>query len=152
MRGRLGDAAIRATPALWALALAMLLLGGSLGPGFVLTYDMVWVPHLALGPDALGLGTALPRAVPSDALVAVLDDVVPGEVLQKVVLLVPLVTAGAGAATLAGTDLSARLVAASVAVWNPFVAERLAIGHWPVLVGYGVLPWVIHGGAAWRRS
>lgn len=152
MRGRLGDVAIRATPALWALALALLMLGGSLGPGLVLSYDMVWVPHLALGTDALGLGTALPRAVPSDAVLAVLDEVVPSALLQKIVLLVPLVAGGAGAAALAGSDLTARLVASSVAVWNPFVVERLAIGHWPVLVGYGVLPWVIHAGVAWRRS
>lgn len=152
MRGRLGDAAIRSTPALWALVLALLMLGGSLGTGYVLSYDMVWVPDLTLGADALGLGTALPRAVPSDAVVAVLDEVVPGVLLQKVVLVLSLVAAGAGAAALAGTDLSARLVASSVAVWNPFVVERLAIGHWPVLVGYGVLPWVLRAGLAWRGS
>ena len=28
-------------------------------------------------------------------------------------------------------------------VWNPFVVERLVIGHWPVLVGYAVLPWLL---------
>ena len=27
------------------------------------------------------------------------------------------------------------------------MVERLVIGHWPVLVGYGVLPWVIDGRA-----
>lgn len=144
--------AIRATPALWALALALLMLGGALGRGYVLSYDMVWVPDLSLGVDALGLGTALPRAVPSDAVVAVLDEALGAVLLQKLVLLVPLVAAGAGAAALAGPGTPARLVASSVAVWNPFVVERLAIGHWPVLVGYGVLPWVIHAGVAWRTS
>jgi hypothetical protein len=128
------------------------MLGGALGPGYTLSYDMVWVPDLSLGRDALGLGTALPRAVPSDAVVAVLDEVVDAVLLQKLVLLVPLVAAGAGAAELVGPGLAARLVAASVAVWNPFVVERLAIGHWPVLVGYGVLPWVLLAGVAWRRS
>ena len=38
-------------------------------------------------PGRLGLGSGLPRAVPSDAVVAVLDQVVPGVLLQKVVLL-----------------------------------------------------------------
>lgn len=139
-------------PLLWSLSLAVLMLGRALGPGFVLSYDMVWVPDLALGADALGLGTALPRAVPSDAVVAVLDEVFGGVLLQKLALLAPLVAAGAGAAALVGTGLAARLVAASVAVWNPFVVERLAIGHWPVLVGYGVLPWVLLAGVSWRRS
>ena len=139
-------------PTAWAAVLAVLMLGGALGPGLVLSYDMVWVPDLRLGADALGLGTALPRAVPSDAVVAVLDEPLGGMLLQKLVLLLPLVAAGSGAAALVGPGVVARLVAASVAVWNPFVVERLAIGHWPVLVGYGVLPWVVLAGAAWRSS
>lgn len=158
MGGRVGESVsrIRRSPLLWPTAwsalLTVLMLGGTLGRGFVLSYDMVWVPDLALGVDALGLGTALPRAVPSDAVVAVLDEVVPGELLQKLVLLGALVGAGAGAAALTGVGTTARLVAATVYVWNPFVVERLAIGHWPVLVGYGVLPWVLLAGSAWRRS
>ncbi|RYC10850.1 hypothetical protein [Nocardioides zhouii] len=152
MQDRTWGAAARWLPTCWALVLAVLMLGGALGRGFVLTYDMVWVPDLSLGLDALGLGTALPRAVPSDAVVAVLDEVVPGEVLQKLVLLGALVSAGSGAAALCGRGTVARLVAATVFVWNPFVVERLAIGHWPVLVGYGVLPWVLLAGATWRRT
>lgn len=147
-----GTDVVRAAPAVWSLLLGLLMLGGALGPGYVLTYDMVWVPDLSLGRDALGLGSALPRAVPSDAAVAVLDEVLGGMLLQKIVLLAPLVAAGAGAAVLTGQGVGARLVAASFAVWNPFVVERLAIGHWPVLLGYGVLPWVIVAATAFRRS
>lgn len=134
----------RWAPALWSLLLAVVMLGGALGPGYVLTYDMVWVPDLAVTPDVWGVGTALPRAVPSDALVAVLDTVVPGMVLQKLVLLGSLVAAGAGAAALVGgRSLGTQLAASSLMVWNPFVVERLVIGHWPVLVGLGVLPWLL---------
>ena len=39
----------------WAVLLAVLLLGPALGPGYVLSYDMVWVPDLALA-------AGLPRA------------------------------------------------------------------------------------------
>ena len=152
MSGLVRDTAVRLAPTWWALALAVLMLGGALGPGYTLSYDMVWVPDLSLGRDALGLGTALPRAVPSDAVVAVLDEVIAAGLLQKLVLLLPLVAAGAGAAALAGPGLAARMVAATVAVWNPFVVERLAIGHWPVLIGYGALPWILLAGAGWRRS
>ena len=141
----------RWAPALWSLLLAVLMLGGALGPGFVLTYDMVWVPDLVLTPDALGVGTALPRAVPSDAVVAVLDTIIAGMLLQKVVLLGSLVTAGAGAAAILSRHaLGAQLVAASLMVWNPFVVERLVIGHWPVLVGYAVLPWLLLVGRRWE--
>ena len=51
--------------------------------------------------------------------------------------------AGAGAARLTAGSLVDALVAVTVYVWSPFVAERLVIGHWPVLVGYAVLPWVV---------
>ncbi len=33
-------------------------------------------------------------------------------------------------------------VATTLAIWNPYVAERLLQGHWSLLVGYGCLPWV----------
>src|SRR5918994_5499946 len=137
-------------PTVWATVLAVLMLGGALGPGYVLSYDMVWVPDLAVTPDVWGVGTALPRAVPSDAVVALLDTVIPGMLLQKVVLLGSLVAAGAGAAALVGgRSLGTQLVAASLMVWNPFVVERLMIGHWPVLVGYAVLPWLLLVGRRW---
>ncbi|WP_457208386.1 hypothetical protein [Nocardioides sp. P5_C9_2] len=131
-------------PAAWSVLLSVLVLGPALGWGYVLSYDMVWVPQLDLRADTLGLGTALPRAVPSDALVAVLDDVVPAVVLQKVVLVGALAAAGTGAAALVrDRSTAARLVAATLAVWNPFVVERLVIGHWPLLVGYAALLWVV---------
>lgn len=134
---------LAALPAVWAFLLALLLLGPALGWGYVLTYDMVWVPQLDLRSDTLGLGSALPRAVPSDAVVAVLDGVVPAVLLQKLVLVGALAGAGAGAAALvAERSVAARLVAVTIAVWNPFVVERLVIGHWPLLVGYAVLPWL----------
>src|SRR4029079_16295065 len=101
---------------LWALALALLVLGPAHGAGFVLIRDMVWVPDLALTGDALGLGSGLPRAVPSDAVVAVLDEVVPGMLLQKLVLVLALAAGGVGAARLLDRDdepagLLVRLVA-----------------------------------------
>lgn len=147
MTGRL-----RHLPAVWAVVLAVLLLGPALGPGYVLSYDLVWVPHLALRGDFLGFATSLPRAVPSDAVVAVLDDVVPSQALEKLALLLPLVAAGTGVARLVGGSTAARLTAVSLAVWNPFTVERLGLGHWTVLVGYGVLPWLVLAGQATRRT
>ncbi|MEO9324612.1 hypothetical protein ABFT23_14050 [Nocardioides sp. C4-1] len=140
-------------PVVWSLVLAALLLGPALGRGFVLTYDMVWVPDLAVRPDAWGLGSGLPRAVPSDAVVALLDEAVPGALLQKLVLLGSLVAGGTGAARLVpGQSLMARLVAVSVYQWTPFVAERLLLGAWPVMVAHGLLPWVVLLGRRWRET
>ncbi|WP_378542008.1 hypothetical protein [Nocardioides sp. GCM10028917] len=128
----------------WAAVLAVLLLGGALGPGYVLSYDMVWVPDLALRGDVLGLGSALPRAIPSDAVVAALDEVLGGMLLQKVVLVGVLVAAGTGFGALTrDRTTAAQLVAVSIGLWNPFVVERLLLGHWPLLLGYAVLPWLV---------
>ena len=138
---------------LWSIALALLLLGPALGRGYVLTFDMVWVPDLALRHDFLGVGSGLPRAVPSDAVVAVLDEVLPGMLLQKLVLLGSLVAGGLGAARLVPDEpLVARLLAVGLFQWNPFVVERLVLGHWPVLVGYAVLPWCVLAARAWRTT
>ncbi len=147
------EAARRWGPPLWAGALALLMLGPALGAGYVLTYDMVWVPDLALRADFLGVGSQLPRAVPSDAVVAVLDEVVPGMALQKLVLLGALAGGGAGAALLGPAgSLVGRLVAVTVYEWNPFTAERLLMGHWPVLLGYAALPWVVLAAQQLRRD
>lgn len=137
------EAVRRWGPSAWALMLATVMLGPALGSGYVLSYDMVWVPDLALRPDFLGTGSGLPRAVPSDAVIAVLDEVVPGALLQKVVLLAALAGGGMGIDRwLLDRGVPARLAAVSFYVWNPFVVERLVIGHWPVLVAYATLPWV----------
>lgn len=129
----------------WVIVLAAVVLGPTLAPGFVLSYDMVWVPHLSLErADLWGLGSGLPRAVPSDALVGLLGVVLPQQVVQKTLLMSALVAAGAGgAALMRGHGRVARWSAATLMVWNPFVAERLGLGHWPLLIAYAAVPWLV---------
>ena len=84
---------------------------------------------------------------------AVLDEIVPGMLLQKLVLLGALAGGGLGILRLAPRDsLTGQLVAVSVYQWNPFVAERLVLGHWPLLVGYAVLPWLVLAAREWRTT
>ncbi len=135
---------------LWPWLLSLLILLPVLRPGFVLSYDMVFVPDLAFRSDFLGLGSSLPRAVPSDTVVALLDEVLRGDVLQKVVLFGALGLAGTGARRLVQADrMVAQLAATSLYLWSPVVAERLGIGHWPLLLTYATLPWIYD---AARRS
>ena len=121
--------------------------------GFVLAYDMVFSPRPALLPATVGLGPALPRGVPADAVVALVTAAVPGQVLQKLLLAGTLLGAGLGAARLVPTaSVAIRVVAAIAYTWNAFVAERLFIGHWPLLLAYAALPWVVLAGLALRRG
>ncbi|NEW28548.1 hypothetical protein GV790_18000 [Nocardia cyriacigeorgica] len=107
--------------------------------------DAVSTPRSYLTDAALGLGDAAPRAVPQDALLAALSTVADGGLVVKAILLAALWAAGYGAAVLARellrVPLAAQLVAVTVAIWNPFVAERLLQGHWSLLTGYAALPW-----------
>jgi hypothetical protein len=145
-RGRRQDAPRwfrRAWPgAVAGLALGLLALGPGLSRGFLLSYDMVVVPR---EPFAAALpGLAPPRAVPSGLVMAVVSRVLPADVAQKAVLLSVFVLACSGVAVLCESQPAlARLAAGVFYTWNPYVGERLIIGHWALLLGYGGLPWVL---------
>lgn len=118
-----------------------------LPPGYLLLRDAVSTPRSYLTDAALGLSEAAPRALPQDFAIALASHVLDGGVVVKVLLVAGLWAAGWGAARLASTVLpdagvAGQCVAVTVAVWNPYVAERLLQGHWSLLVGYGCLPWV----------
>ncbi len=129
----------------WAVLLALVVYAPLGLHGYVLSYDMVWVPRLDLDRlEPWGLGTALPRAVPSDAVVAILGAALPASLVQRLVLLGVVVLAAAGATRLTPDwPLAATLTTATFYAWNPYVAERLVLGQWPVLVAYAALPWLI---------
>ncbi|WP_214321044.1 DUF3367 domain-containing protein [Nonomuraea sediminis] len=134
----------RVAPVL-GLALGLLALGPGLGRGFVLLQDMVFVPSPAFSPFTFGLAGGAARVVPSDAVVTLLAHVLPAELVQKLLLLAIFVLGCAGAARLGG------LVAGAFYVWNPYVAERLLMGQWALLLGYAGLPWVVHAMVRGRR-
>jgi hypothetical protein len=128
--------------------LGTLAIGPGLAPGFVLAYDMVFVPHPVFTKATFGLTGMLPRHVPSDAVVTALSHLAPADVVQKAILLAIFVLACASASTLVDSDrLLPRLAAGVVYAWNPFVAERLLLGQWALLLGYAALPLVVTSAA-----
>ncbi|RFU43614.1 hypothetical protein DZF91_00185, partial [Actinomadura logoneensis] len=135
--------------ALTGLVLGLLALGPGLARGYLLSYDMVAVPRQPLTAMTFGLTGTLPRHVPSDAFVAALSAVVPGDLVQKALLLLVFVLGCAGAAALVPSRrLVPRLAAGACYVWNPYVAERLVLGHWALLLGYAALPWAVAAASA----
>jgi hypothetical protein len=140
-------------PATAGLALGLLALGPGVGRGFLLSYDMVFMPDPPFSASLLGLSGGPARAVPSDAAMTVLARVIPASILQKIILLLIFVAACSGAAALLAAGwrqatgrpapVLACLTAGCYYAWNPFVAERLLIGQWAMLLGYAGLPWVL---------
>lgn len=129
----------------YALVLALLVVGPLLAPGYLLLRDAVSTPRSYLSDTALGL-TSAPRATPQDFAVALASRLIDGGVVVKTLLVLGLWLAGWGAARLVAVALPCagapgQFVATTVAIWNPYVAERLLQGHWSLLVGYGCLPW-----------
>jgi hypothetical protein len=142
----------QAWPALAGLGLGLLALGPALAPGYVLSYDMVFLPHAPISAATIGLSGGPPRAVPSDAVIAAMSAAVPADLLQKIILVGIIAASCAGAARLLGrciartgrcAPLLARLATGVFYAWNPFVAERLILGQWALLLGYAGLPWLV---------
>lgn len=127
-----------------AVTVTVLVLAPLAAPGYALLYDMVFVPRQPLTWDLVAPAQSLPRAVPMDALVSLVTQVVPGWLVQRVVLVGALLLAAIGAGRLVPTErLAVRLFAAVAYAWTPYLAERLLIGQWGLLLAYAALPWLV---------
>lgn len=119
------------------------LVDGFRGRALVLR-DMVVPPTMALNDLTRG-ADGVARAVPQDAVLALLSPVIPPPVVVSAVMLAAGFSSALGAAALAGrhgAGLPGRFLAAAVVLWNPYVAERLLQGHWSVVAAGMLLPLV----------
>ncbi|HIW91051.1 MAG TPA: hypothetical protein H9870_05240 [Candidatus Corynebacterium avicola] len=116
---------------------------GSSGDALLLR-DMSVPPTMALNDLATGQD-GLPRAMPQDAVLAVLSPLIPPPVVVSIIMLACGVLGTCGAAILAHRFSSPTcsfvpFLAAGLTLWNPFVAERLLQGHWSVVAAGVLLP------------
>ena len=131
----------------YALVLALVVTAPLLSPGYLMLRDAVSTPRSYLSDAALGLSEAAPRAVPQDFFVALTSGLIDGGVVVKALLVIGLFLSGWGAARLAAavlpdSGIAGQFVAVTIAIWNPYIAERLLQGHWSLVVGYACLPWI----------
>ncbi len=129
------------------------LLGPALKPGYVLTYDMVFVPRQSSVPAAWGLADVLPRAVPQDVVLWLLTSLAPGSWWQHLMLVLVVVGGATGVARLLRDEvLWQRCLGALLYVWSAYVVERLVMGSWPLLVAFAALPWAVGQALNVRRG
>lgn len=101
--------------------------------------DMMVLPHPSLTHAAVGFGDLPARSAPQDGVLAVAGTLVPATWFVAALMVV-----GAGAAAWVGSRVGSRpwtrATAMTVAVWNPFVVERLLQGQWSLALAAWLLP------------
>jgi hypothetical protein len=100
-------------------------------------------PHVVLvTPGALGLNGGLTTGVGGSIVVDLLNRVVGGaSTWLPMLAFFPIATVGAG--RLAGRSRWSRVAAGTLYAVNPFVFNRLFVGHFALLIGYALLPFAI---------
>lgn len=128
-----------------AVVAAFLVMAPTLGPGrYTLVYDMVFVSDPALSARSWGADGSVPRAVPMDALLAVTSHALPMWLVQQALLLALVALAVLGAWRVSpATTIPGAAAGALAFGWTPYAAERLAMGHWSLLLGVALLPWIL---------
>lgn len=115
--------------------------------------DMMVLPHPYLTHSSLGFGDTAARSVPQDAVLAVIGMTMPATFFVAIA-----VTAAAGVAAGTAAWVAARFQAPAwaqaatmtVAVWNPFVVERLLQGQWSLAMAAWLLPAVALCRGPWQ--
>ncbi|HTJ73496.1 MAG TPA: hypothetical protein VL481_02815 [Verrucomicrobiae bacterium] len=128
-----------------ALALAVLL--PLLLPGFILTLDMVFTPHI-------GFPTDVSNTYPLQLLLWLLHFILPADVIQKIILFAILLFSGVGMHSLLQSLNMKERIGADL--WrlglyfggifymiNPFTYSRFMAGQWLFLLGYAMVPFFI---------
>ena len=103
-------ASVAATSAVTVAVLGPLFIQG----GIALRGDMVFTPDQPWKPAWLGLDGSVPRAVPMDALISIVDEVLPGALIQRLLLVAAFAAGGLGIGRLAQRYGNAGQVAAVV--------------------------------------
>ena len=126
-------------PYLFLAILTLLILGPLLAPGHIFLLDMIWPEHFQLSDYTT---TGIPSHYPLLLIFATLNAFVPAAVIQKLLLFCILWGASVFMYKLAKNFMprTHALLAGTLYILNPFVAERLLAGQWLVLAGYAWLP------------
>ncbi len=131
----------RHSDALIFLGLAVLIMGGMLTPGYVLTLDGIFAPEMKVYPSEEGFNNALPL----NWLIHMATGLIPSWVVQKIFLVGLFFAIGYGAFLFlpVGKNRTVRFFGALTFLFNPFVYSRFIAGHWFHLFGYALLPLLI---------
>jgi hypothetical protein len=111
--------------------------------------DWSFGPHVVISsPAALGLNGGVTTGIGGSIAMALMNRVIGGaSTWLPMLAFFPIATVGAG--RLAGRSKWSRVAAGTLYAVNPFVFNRLYVGHLALLMGYALLPFAVN---AARRS
>jgi hypothetical protein len=129
-----------------------------LGGGRLFLLDWSVGPHDAIAtPAALGLNGGLTTGIGGSVVVAFLNHLI-GSASTWLPILAFFPLAAVGAGRLAGGSRWSRVAAGTLYAVNPFVFNRLYVGHFALLFGYALLPFAVNAAlrslssSIWRWS
>ncbi len=121
--------------------LSVIILWNLLLPGYILTLDMVFAPTIPFphASDPVSL-----VGLPFHLGLWTLNRILPGWLIQKMLLFTVFLTAGLSAYSLCQAErVLGRLFAGFIYILNPFVYVRFMVGHYRLLLGYSIFPFLI---------
>lgn len=143
----------------WAVLLVGALTHPLLHPGELALRDMLVLADPALSPAAVGMGDLPARNAPQDGVLAIVGMLIDASWFARLALIAAGAAAAVGAWWLVvvvrerfGAPVSAWAIAAgmTIAVYNPFVVERLLQGHWSLVIAAWLLPLITAAGLKGR--
>lgn len=132
------------------LGLSLVILGKLLLPGYVLTLDMVFVPKM----EVIFSGDSFRNFLPINYLIHWASVNSSAWLVQKFILVLIFSAIGYVAFRFlpVGNNKTVRWFSASVYIFNPFVYTRFIAGQWVVLLGYALLPAILHSFLVFRAK
>ncbi|MBV7296036.1 hypothetical protein KRX51_08950 [Corynebacterium sp. TAE3-ERU12] len=128
----------------WTLAMTAAVLWPFMTHGELLLRDMVVPEVLPLTDAALGLGDSPARAVPQDAILALIGTALNTPTVVTGLLFTAFMIGGVSASELArrllGAGPAGQIAAVTMTIWTPYAVERLLQGHWSVVIAAVLLP------------
>ncbi len=121
--------------------LVLLIMGPMLLRGYILTFDMVFTPKLPAPSTVI-------NSYLFEEFLHILNIALPSQLIQKMMIFSILLIAGVGMHKLTQLSMQKRkelpaYFAGILYVVNPFTYERWMAGHYYLLVGYALLPWLV---------
>jgi hypothetical protein len=138
-----GIAGIRLLPLLVYSVGALLVLGPALGPGYLLTLDMVFAPSMHSGDQFYGLTPNTWASLPYLLVIQGATTLFPSWLVQKFVLFLALMLAGLGAHRLIPFGQLASYYGGFLYMVNPFTQVRQLAGQLTLLISYALIPFAV---------